>query len=108
MAGPKDYPPPTLEEAERALNCIPADCPEAEWKDCGMAIASEFPTTGFPVFDRWSAQAPDKYDAADLKSRWRRWTQGKGKNIATLFFADLWAKAPPAPASHGYLVRKGI
>jgi putative DNA primase/helicase len=159
---PKDFPPPTLDEIERALYCIPADCPEAEWSAVGMAVASEFPTgPGFDLFDRWSQTAPEKYKAADLKSRWRRWTRGRGKTIATLFkiarehgyrpnpnappptaaelarreqeraererqrraaeaeereaaahaearAAELWDKAPPAPASHGYLVRKGI
>lgn len=161
MAHAKDYPPATLEEAERALWCIPANCPEEEWKDAGMALASEFPQAGFPVFDRWSQSAPDKYDASDLKSRWKGWTRKSGKTIKTLFYlakrygyrpnpnaapptpdelarrereraerdrqrqederrhreeaahaeqraADLWAKAPPAPDSHGYLVRKGI
>jgi putative DNA primase/helicase len=151
-----------LEDVERALFCIPADCPEAEWSALGMALASEFPTVhGFDLFNRWSQGAPEKYDAADLKSRWRRWTRGRGKTIATLFkiarehgyrpdpsaappspdeqarrerdraererqrqateaeereaaahaearAAELWAKARPAPASHGYLVRKGI
>lgn len=162
MAAAKDYPPPTLEDAERALFHIPADCPEAEWSAVGMALASEFPgAAGLAVFDRWSQTAPEKYDAADLKSRWRRWTRGRGKTIATLFkiarehgyrpdssaappspaelarrqqertererqrqaaeaeereaaaqaearAAREYAKAPPAPPPHGYLVRKGI
>lgn len=81
-----EFPPPTLEEIERALYCIPADCPEAEWSALGMALASEFPTVpGFDLFSRWSQTAPEKFDAADLKSRWRRWTRGRGKTIATLF-----------------------
>jgi putative DNA primase/helicase len=86
MANAKDYPPPTLEEAMRALYCIPADCEEKEWSDTGMSLASEFPTTGFPVFNDWSATAPEKYDAADLKSRWKGWTRKRGKTIATLFY----------------------
>ena len=78
------YPPTTIEEAERALYCIPANCPEEEWKDSGMAFASEFPND-LAIFDAWSQQAPDKYNAADLKSRWRRWASHNGKTIATLF-----------------------
>ncbi|MCX7109411.1 MAG: DUF3631 domain-containing protein [Proteobacteria bacterium] len=80
------YPPTTIEEAERALYCIPADCPEEEWKDSGMAFASEFPND-LAIFDAWSQQAPDKYNAADLKSRWLgRWASHSGKTIATLFY----------------------
>ena len=79
-----NYPPTTMQEAERALYCIPADCPEEEWSNAGMGFASEFPND-LAIFDAWSQQAPDKYNAADLKARWRRWTRKSGKTIATLF-----------------------
>ena len=76
------YPPTTLEEAERALYCIPADCSEDEWKDAGMGFSSEFPDR-LDVFDRWSATAtkPEKYNAAETKSRWQSWTRKSGKAI---------------------------
>lgn len=107
MAAPKDYKPPTLEEAERALYCIPADCPESEWSAVGMALASEFPTVhGFDLFNRWSATAttPGKYKPADTKSRWNGWTRKTGKTIASLFYtAKAYGyrpnpnAAPPSP-----------
>lgn len=159
----KDYPPVTLEEAIRALLCISPYCPEAEWWQLGAALAAEFGDSAFADFKAWSAGAPEKFDAADLNARWRKWTRhrGTGKGMGTFFdiakrhgyrpnpnaapptpdelarrgreraerdrqrqederrhreeaahaeqrAADLWAKAPPAPDSHGYLVRKGI
>lgn len=77
---------PTLQEAEEALYCIPANCPEAEWSKVGMALSSEFPgPEGFTLFDTWSQGSPDQYDRADLKSRWNSWKRGKGIGIATLF-----------------------
>jgi len=95
--------PPTLEEATEALYCIPADCSEEEWSNAGMAFASEFPGD-LATFDAWSQQAPAKYNAADLKARWRRWTSKGGKTIATLFyFAKAYgyrpsrSTAPPSP-----------
>lgn len=152
---------PTLQEATEALDCLSPDCPEAEWSKLGMAFASEFPgPEGKAVFDQWSARCPEKYDRADLKSRWQSWSRGRGVTIKTLFgiakehgyrpqhrapltaaesaeldraraareqqraaaereraaeadhaaarARELWRNAPPAPADHPYLIRKGI
>lgn len=77
---------PTLQEAEEALSCIPANCPEAEWSKMGMALSAEFPgPDGFAVFDQWSQGSPDQYNRADLKSRWQSWSRGHGVTIKTLF-----------------------
>jgi hypothetical protein len=108
MAAAKDYPPPTLEDAERALFHIPADCPEADWWQLGATLAAEFPgAAGFAVFDQWSQTAPEKYDAADLKARWRKWERHRGNGKAMGTFFDIAKRygyrpepsaAPPSPA----------
>lgn len=75
----------TPELIRAALAHIPANLPRDEWARVGMAIKSEYPdSTGFDLFDAWSASDPDRYDRKAVQSTWRSIKAGGGVAVATL------------------------
>lgn len=75
----------TPELIRAALAHIPANLPRDEWARVGMAIKSEYPdSTGFDLFDTWSASDPDRYDRKAVQSTWRSIKAGGGVAVATL------------------------
>jgi putative DNA primase/helicase len=75
----------TPELIRAALQHIPANLPRDEWARIGMAIKSEFTdSTGFDLFDTWSASAADAYNAKAAKSTWRSIKPDGGVTVATL------------------------
>ena len=76
----------TPELLRAALAYIPANQPRDEWARVGMAIKSEYPdTTGFDLFDQWSATAADCYSPTDARDTWRSIKAVGGVTVATLF-----------------------
>lgn len=75
----------TPELIRAALAHIPANLPRDEWARVGMAIKSEYPdSTGFDLFDAWSASAGDRYNKKAVASTWRSIKAGGGVAVATL------------------------
>ncbi|MFZ2828698.1 DUF927 domain-containing protein [Hydrogenophaga sp.] len=98
----------TPELIRSALQHIPANLPRDEWARVAMAIKSEYPdSTGFDLFDHWSASDPDSYNPKDVKSTWRSVKAGGGVGIATLlhlakehgFTLPKTGEAPAAPTA---------
>ncbi len=85
----KDYSasPTTIESVRHALTFVQAhELDSQDWLAVCMAIHSEYPNeAGFELCDSWSAQDPDRYDAANLRAKWRGFKSGRGVTIATLF-----------------------
>ncbi len=68
-----------------ALAHVPPTLARDEWARVAMAIKSELPdSTGFDLFDQWSAGAADGYDPKATASTWRSVKPGGGVTIATL------------------------
>lgn len=98
----------TPELIRAALAHIPANLPRDEWARVGMAIKSEYPdSTGFDLFDAWSAGDPDRYDRKAVQSTWRSIKAGGGVAVATLlhlakehgFTLPKAGQAPAAPSA---------
>lgn len=77
--------PITPELIRQALAHVPANLQRDEWARVAMAIKSEYPdSTGFELFDTWSASDPDRYDRKAVQSTWRSIKAGGGVAVATL------------------------
>ena len=53
------------DEIVEALSKIPADCSMQQWIEIGMALKHQFGEAGYPLWDDWSATAPDKYPSQE-------------------------------------------
>lgn len=98
----------TPELIRAALAHIPANLPRDEWARVGMAIKSEYPdSTGFDLFDAWSASDADRYDRKAVQSTWKSVKAGGGVSVATLlhlakehgFTLPKAGQAPAAPSA---------
>lgn len=90
--------PVTSELIRAALAHIPANLPRDEWARVGMSIKSEFAdSTGFDLFDAWSASDPDRYDKKAVASTWRSIKAGGGVAVGTLLHLAT---------QHGFIVPK--
>lgn len=98
---------PTPELIRAALTHIPANLPRDEWARVAMAIKSEYPdSTGFDLFEQWSASDPDRFNARDARATWRSVKAVGGVGVATLlhlaqqhgFTLPKGTQAPVAPS----------
>ncbi len=72
----------TVDEVEEMLSYIPSDCTREEWLHIGMALHEG----GYPmsVWNRWSANAPHRYNEHDLVKDWNSFKPGGGITMGTL------------------------
>jgi phage/plasmid primase-like uncharacterized protein len=78
------YPEQTLETAEQALSCIPADLPRNDWIKIATALKTEFGDAARETFLTWSSQA-DSYQRQHAISTWKSIQTGS-VNIGTLYW----------------------
>lgn len=69
------------ERVRRALECISAKLPRDEWVFVGMGVHDELGEEGWELFDEWSATAREVYNAADTRTTWKSFKQGRGKSF---------------------------
>lgn len=75
----------TPELIRAALTYVSPTLPRDEWARVAMAIKCELPeSTGFDLFDQWSAGDADGYDPKAAAATWRSVKPGGGVTIATL------------------------
>ena len=93
----KDDDPQDLDrdKIEAALNVISSDCDYLTvWMPIGGALYSALGDSGWPMFDRWSAKAPARYNADECMESWKGFRSLRKYTAGTIFhFAD---KADPA------------
>ena len=83
--------PASFDEVRDALYAIPADCGREEWIEVGMALNHLGVTSGqeqamFMLWDEWSSDSREKYNARDTAYQWSTFQQpNNGITIATLF-----------------------
>ena len=65
------------DEIVDALSKIPADCSMQQWVEIGMALKHQFGEAGYPLWDDWSASAPDKYPSQEETAK--RWASMKAQ-----------------------------
>jgi len=94
--------------AEELLRCIPNPAAAREtWLGLGMALHSTGAPWAFEVWDHWSQQYPDKYDARDQKRAWESFTVDgpTGKDPRTfgtvVYLAQQHGYQPPRLVTHG-------
>ena len=64
------FSPPTLQEAMRALYCIPADIVRDDWVMLAAVVHNEFGDAAFPEFDTWSSTG-SSYTPQAMRDTWR-------------------------------------
>ncbi|HEX5783231.1 MAG TPA: DUF927 domain-containing protein [Burkholderiaceae bacterium] len=93
--------PPTPELIRAALGHIPPTLPRDEWAKVAMSIKSEYPdSTGLDLFDAWSQQDADNYDATACRDTWKSVKAGGGVGIGSLFHAAKANGWTPPKATH--------
>ncbi|MEN6621538.1 MAG: PriCT-2 domain-containing protein [Smithella sp.] len=78
------YDKASIDEIERALTFIDADCSYSDWIEIGFALKNELGEAGFDVFDHWSSTG-SKYQPKSIKSKWQSFKEYGGKTIASVF-----------------------
>lgn len=82
--------PVDADRVRDALSYLDPSCDRAMWVQIGMCIKNGLGEDGFDVWDQWSAQCSEKYNAKDAASTWQRSIKADGaRTIASLFH---WAK----------------
>jgi len=83
-------------EVRAALSSIPvSSVGYDDWFRIGSALKSWDPEVGFTLWDAWSAQDADRYNAGEMRLKWDSLERGR-VNLGTLFFVAR---------SHGYMTR---
>ena len=80
----KNTPPADRAEVELALSVIAAKDDYDSWLRVGGALHDEFGDDGFDLFDAWSAKS-DKYDAGEVRRKWKNCQKMTTITIATVF-----------------------
>lgn len=90
-----------MNNANEALFSLSADCNREEWFKIGAA----FKAAGgdFATFDKWSATAPQRYDANNCRATWESIKPDKGITAKTLFYMAKEAGYKPPKAKKRYV-----
>jgi P4 family phage/plasmid primase-like protien len=84
-----------------ALHALSADCERDKWFKIGAAYKEA--GGDFATYDKWSATAPQRYDAHNCKATWESITPGKGITEKTLFFMAKEAGYKPPKTEKRYV-----
>jgi len=76
--------PASIDTIREALAYIPPDLPRDEWAQVAMALKAELGSSGFDLFNEWSARG-EKYREADARATWRSVKSGGAVKLGTLF-----------------------
>ena len=75
---------PSPEWGRELLSYVSADCTRDDWVRIGAAIKAGLDGAGWPVFDKWSQAAPNRYNAAACRRTWDSLSAEGGVTWGTL------------------------
>lgn len=95
----RNYPPPSRDEVEDALQAVPNTCDWEGWVSIGGAIYDALGESGREMFEAWSAQSPE-HDADITTAKWDSFRTSKLNIRAAYLFKQARANGwRPRPAS---------